>query len=204
MAQSVLYADLRFAKGSGGHGTTSQVLEAASVDDTDSPYENVVPGSAPAGTAGEGTQHSPGHWSRRRCVPVGLLAVSLLLLVALVTLGTCYWQVNHQLQNISMEQATERGHFSQEAQVWKQSLRQKQQELAWVQEELQQAWQEAHRSQQELARQDAELLRVSGALNATQKELQDVQGKLSAIQRAASSLRVCLNADCCPSGWLLY
>ncbi|XP_010723558.1 B-cell differentiation antigen CD72-like isoform X1 [Meleagris gallopavo] len=103
-----------------------------------------------------------------------------------------------------MEQATERSHFSQEAQVWKQSLRQTQQELAWVQEELQQAWQEAHRSQQELARQDVELVRVSGALNATQKELQDVQGKLNAIQKAASSLRVCLNADCCPSGWLLY
>ncbi|XP_048788003.1 B-cell differentiation antigen CD72-like isoform X2 [Lagopus muta] len=204
MAQSVLYADLRFAKGPGGHGTTSQVLEAASMDDTDSPYENVVPGSAPVGTAGEGTQHSPGHWSRRCCVPVGLLAVSLLLLVALVTLGTCYWQVNHQLQNVSREQATERGHFSQEAQVWKQSLRQTQQELAWVQEELQQAWQAAHRSQQELARQDVELVRVSGALNATQKELQDVQGKLSAIEQAASSLRVCLNADCCPSGWLLY
>uniref|UniRef100_A0A803YLY9 Uncharacterized protein n=1 Tax=Meleagris gallopavo TaxID=9103 RepID=A0A803YLY9_MELGA len=94
------------------------------------------------------------------------------------------WQVNHQLQNVSMEQATERSHFSQEAQVWKQSLRQTQQELAWVQEELQQAWQEAHRSQQELARQDVELVRVSGALNATQKELQDVQGKLNAIQKA--------------------
>ncbi|XP_042694341.1 B-cell differentiation antigen CD72-like isoform X1 [Centrocercus urophasianus] len=204
MAQSVLYADLRFAKGPGGHGTTSQALEAASMDDTDSPYENVVPGSAPVGTAGEGTQHSPGHWSRRCCVPAGLLAVSLLLLVALVTLGTCYWQVNHQLQNVSREQATERGHFSQEAQVWKQSLRQTQQELAWVQEELQQAWQAAHRSQQELARQDVELVRVSGALNATQKELQDVQGKLSAIKQAANSLHVCLNADCCPSGWLLY
>ncbi|XP_052526100.1 B-cell differentiation antigen CD72-like isoform X2 [Tympanuchus pallidicinctus] len=174
MAQSVLYADLRFAKGPGGHGTTSQALEAASVDDTDSPYENVVPGSAPVGTAGEGTQHSPD------------------------------WQVNHQLQNVSREQATERGHFSQEAQVWKQSLRQTQQELAWVQEELQQAWQAAHRSQQELARQDVELVRVSGALNATQRELQDVQGKLSAVEQAASSLRVCLNADCCPSGWLLY
>ncbi|XP_001231206.2 B-cell differentiation antigen CD72-like [Gallus gallus] len=204
MAQSVLYADLRFAKGPGGHSTTSQVLEADSVDDTDSPYENVVPGPAPVGTAGEGTQHSPGHWSRRRCVPVGLLAAMLLLLVALVALGTCYWQVTHQLQNVSMEQATERGHFSQKAQVWEQNLEQTQQQLAWVQEELQQAWQEAHHSQQELARREAELVRVSGALNVTQKELQDMQGKLSAIKQTASSLHVCLNGDCCPSGWLLY
>ncbi|OXB53589.1 hypothetical protein ASZ78_012222 [Callipepla squamata] len=115
MSQSVIYADLRFAKGPGGHGTVSQVLEAGEshgtptpphmaniitpllpdllptdgTDDTDSPYENVVPGSAPTGTAGKETQHSPEHWSRQRCIPVGLLAASLLLLVALVTLGTC-------------------------------------------------------------------------------------------------------------------
>ncbi|XP_015703777.1 B-cell differentiation antigen CD72-like [Coturnix japonica] len=207
MAHNVLYADLRFTKGPGGHGTTSQVLEAASMDDTDSPYENVVLGPAPVGTAGEGTQRSPGHWSRRRCVPVGLLATVLLLsvsLVSLVALGTCYWQVTHQLQNITVEQATERDHFAKEEQVWEQNLKQTQQELAWVQEELQQAWQEARNRQQELASREAELVHVSGALNATQKELQDVQGKLRDSKEAASSLRVCLNADCCPSGWLLY
>uniref|UniRef100_A0A8C2T344 B-cell differentiation antigen CD72-like n=1 Tax=Coturnix japonica TaxID=93934 RepID=A0A8C2T344_COTJA len=148
-----------------------------------------------------------GHWSRRRCVPVGLLATVLLLsvsLVSLVALGTCYWQVTHQLQNITVEQATERDHFAKEEQVWEQNLKQTQQELAWVQEELQQAWQEARNRQQELASREAELVHVSGALNATQKELQDVQGKLRDSKEAASSLRVCLNADCCPSGWLLY
>ena len=92
-----------------------------------------------------------------------------------------------------MEQATERGHFSQKAQVWEQNLEQTQQQLAWVQEELQQAWQEAHHSQQELARREAQLVHVSGALNVTQKELQDMQGKLSAIKQTASSLHVCLN-----------
>ncbi|NXJ14498.1 CD72 protein, partial [Odontophorus gujanensis] len=148
MAQNVFYADLRFAKGPGGHGTVNQVLEAASTDDTDSPYENVVPGSAPTGTAGKETQHNPEHWSRRRCIPVGLLAASLLL--------------------------------------------------------LQQAWQEGNSSQQELARWEAKLLHVTGALNVSQKELQDVRGKLSAIEQAVSSLQVCLNADCCPLGWLLY
>ncbi|OXB51878.1 hypothetical protein ASZ78_012351, partial [Callipepla squamata] len=114
------------------------------------------------------------------------------------------WQVTRQLQNISMEQDSERNRFSQEAQAWEQSLEQRQQELARVQEELQQAWQEGNSSQQELARWEAKLLRVMGALNVTQKELQDVQGKLIAIKQAVSSLHVCLNADCCPSGWLLY
>ncbi|XP_065596157.1 CD209 antigen-like isoform X4 [Cyrtonyx montezumae] len=200
MAQSVLYADLRFTKGLGGYGTVSQVLEAgeshgnptpphmasiitsllpdlpptASTDDTDSPYENVVPGSAPTGTAGKETQHSPD------------------------------WQVTRQLRNMSLEQDNERNRFSQEAQAWEQSLDQRQQELARVQEELQQAWQEGNSSQQELARSEAKLLHVTGALNVTQKELQDVQGELSAIKQAVSSLHVCLNADCCPPGWLLY
>ncbi|XP_065596155.1 uncharacterized protein LOC136050889 isoform X2 [Cyrtonyx montezumae] len=230
MAQSVLYADLRFTKGLGGYGTVSQVLEAgeshgnptpphmasiitsllpdlpptASTDDTDSPYENVVPGSAPTGTAGKETQHSPEHWSRRRCIPVGLLAASLLLVVALVTLGTCYWQVTRQLRNMSLEQDNERNRFSQEAQAWEQSLDQRQQELARVQEELQQAWQEGNSSQQELARSEAKLLHVTGALNVTQKELQDVQGELSAIKQAVSSLHVCLNAVVKKNWWDSY
>ncbi|NXL88798.1 CD72 protein, partial [Alectura lathami] len=205
MAQSVLYADLRFAKGPGGHGTASQALEAAlGMDDTDSPYENVAPGPTPTGPSGEGTQHSPGRWSRQCCVPVGLLAVSLLLLVALVTLGTCYWQVTRQLQDTSVEQEAERGRFSQEVQAWEQSLEQTQHELALVHKELQQAWQEGNRSRLELDRREAELARVSGALDMAQAELQDVQGKLSASQQAASSLQVCLNAECCPLGWVLY
>uniref|UniRef100_A0A8C3CIM3 Uncharacterized protein n=1 Tax=Cairina moschata TaxID=8855 RepID=A0A8C3CIM3_CAIMO len=51
---------------------------------------------------------------------------------------------------------------------------------------------------------EAELARVSGALAGAQRELQDVQGRLEAGERAASSLRACLDADCCPPGWLLY
>uniref|UniRef100_A0A493SWE6 Uncharacterized protein n=1 Tax=Anas platyrhynchos platyrhynchos TaxID=8840 RepID=A0A493SWE6_ANAPP len=61
MAHSVLYADLRFAKGPRGHGMASGVLRAApGMDEADSPYENVAPGPAPVRPAGEGTRHSPG------------------------------------------------------------------------------------------------------------------------------------------------
>ncbi|NXC38022.1 CD72 protein, partial [Penelope pileata] len=205
MAQGVLYADLRFAKGPGGRGTASHVLEAAlSMDDTDSPYENVAPGAAPAGPAGEGTQHSPGRWCRQRCIPTGLLAAILLLVVALVALGTCYWQVTRQLQDTALEQAAERGRFSQEAQMWEQSLEQTQQQLERVRAELQRAWQEGNSSRVELGRQEAELVHISAALEAAQEELQDVQGKLRASERAASGLHVCLDAECCPTGWLLY
>uniref|UniRef100_A0A8B9EGT8 Uncharacterized protein n=1 Tax=Anser cygnoides TaxID=8845 RepID=A0A8B9EGT8_ANSCY len=61
MAQSVLYADLRFAKGPGGRGTASQALEAAlGMDEAESPYENMASGPAPTGPAAEGTLESPG------------------------------------------------------------------------------------------------------------------------------------------------
>lgn len=205
MAHSVLYADLRFAKGPRGHSMASGVLGAApGMDEADSPYENVAPGPAPVRPAGEGTRHSPGRCSRRRCVPAGLLAASLLLLVALVALGTCYWQATRELRDTSLEQAAERGRFSQEARAWEQSLEQARRELAQARTELQRAWREGNSSLLELGRQEAELARVSGALAGAQRELQDVQGRLEASERAASSLRACLDADCCPPGWLLY
>ncbi|XP_066844191.1 B-cell differentiation antigen CD72-like isoform X2 [Anser cygnoides] len=205
MAHSVLYADLRFAKGPWGRGTASRALgEAPGTDEADSPYENVAPGPAPMGTAGEGTRHSPGRCSRRRCIPAGLLAASLLLLVALVALGTCYWQATRELRDTSLEQAAERGRFSQEARAWEQSLEQARRELAQARAELQRAWREGNSSLLELGRQEAELARVSGALAGTERELQDVQGRLEAGERTASSLRACLDADCCPPGWLLY
>ncbi|XP_068524146.1 B-cell differentiation antigen CD72-like [Anas acuta] len=205
MAHSVLYADLRFAKGPWGHGMASGVLGAApGMDEADSPYENVAPGPAPVRPAGEGTWHSPGRCSRRRCVPAGLLAASLLLLVALVALGTCYWQATRELRDTSLEQAAERGRFSQEARAWEQSLEQARRELAQARAELQRAWREGNSSLLQLDRQEAELAHVSGALAGAQRELQDVQGRLEAGERAASSLRACLDADCCPPGWLLY
>ncbi|PKU38563.1 b-cell differentiation antigen cd72 [Limosa lapponica baueri] len=90
MAQSVVYADLRFAKVMGGRSMASQALEAAlGMDEAESPYENTQP--APAAQDGDGAQSSPGRWSRRCCILVGLLATCLLLLVATIALGACCW-----------------------------------------------------------------------------------------------------------------
>ncbi|NXI68031.1 CD72 protein, partial [Anseranas semipalmata] len=201
MAQSVLYADLRFAKGPWGHGTASQVLGAAlGMDEAESPYENMASGPVPAGPPGEGTRHSPGRWSRRQCVFVGLLVACLLLLVAAVVLGACYWQVTRQLRDASLEQAAERGRFSQEARAREQSLEQARRELAQARAELQRAWREGNSSRLELGRQEAELERVSGA----ERDLQDTQGRLNASESTVTLLRSCTAIDCCPSGWLLY
>ncbi|XP_064357692.1 B-cell differentiation antigen CD72-like [Dromaius novaehollandiae] len=205
MAQSVVYADLRFAKVPAGRSTPCQALEAALCEDeAESPYENVEPAQAPVGQDRQGSQPSPGRWRRLRSVPVGLLAACLLLLAVAIALGLCYWQVTRKLQDTSRAHAAEHGRLSQQVSLQEQSLQQTRLELAQAKAELQRAWLEGNSSGQELERCNTELEHVLGTLRWTERELQDVQGKLSASESTVSSLRACVNTDCCPSGWMLY
>ncbi|NXM08201.1 CD72 protein, partial [Tyrannus savana] len=191
MAQNVVYADLKFAEGS----------PSTVPDEDDCPYENVVPGPV---TAVPSPEHSP----RRRHVPKALLPASLvlllMLLVTIVALGACYWQVTRSLQETSRDHEAEQGRLSQELSAREQSLEQAQLELAWARAELQRAWREGNISQRELETLDTELGHVKGVLGKTQKEMQEVQGKLNNSESAVSSLRACVNTECCPSGWVLY
>ncbi|XP_076218578.1 B-cell differentiation antigen CD72-like [Aptenodytes patagonicus] len=194
MDQSVVYADLKFAV---APPLTSPACPTAP-DEDDSPYENVPLGPVPV-------EPSPGRWPRRWCVAAGLLAASLLLLlVVTVALGACYWQVTRSLQDASREHAAEQGRLSQEVSAQEQSLEQTKLELAWARAELQRAWQEGNSSQLELGSRDAELERTRQELAVLQKEVQEVQGELRASKSTVSSLRACVNTDCCPSGWVLY
>ncbi|KAM6228473.1 B-cell differentiation antigen CD72-like [Spheniscus humboldti] len=203
MGQSVVYADLRFAKVMGGRSTASQALEAAlGMDEAESPYENVQ--LVPVGQDGDGAQPSPGCWSWWWCIPVGLLATCLLLLVATASLGACYWQVTHSLRDASREHAVEWGYLSQEVSAWEQSLEQTRLELAWARAELKRAWREGNSSQLELGSRDAKLARVMGVLGKTEKEMQEVQGKLNNSESTMAILCSCMAIECCPSGWLLY
>ncbi|XP_065717613.1 B-cell differentiation antigen CD72-like [Patagioenas fasciata] len=189
MDQSVVYADLKFA--------VAPTCPTAP-DEDDSPYENM-----PLGTVAPAP--SPGHWPRRWRVPAGLLAASLLLLlVATVALGTCYWQVTRRLQDTSQEHAAEQGRLSQEVSAREQSLEQMGLELAWARAELQQAWWECNSSQLELESLNSELGHTRQELAVLQKEMQEVQAKLNNSESTVSSLRACVNTDCCPSGWVLY
>ncbi|NXP11980.1 CD72 protein, partial [Thinocorus orbignyianus] len=219
MAQSMVYADLKFA--------TAPSLPASTCpsapDEDDSPYENVPlgpvtvepsPGKSPAvaTTAGvprvqdgqhvvavgsQGDAHGcsslAGRWPRRWRVPARLLAGSLLLLLLLlatVALGACYWQITRSLQETSREHEAERGRLSQEVSAREESLEQTRMELAWARAELQRAWQEGNSSLLDLT--------------ALQKEVQEVQGKLINSESTVSSLQACVNTECCPSGWVLY
>ncbi|NXI11788.1 CD72 protein, partial [Irena cyanogastra] len=191
MAQSVIYADLKFTA-----GPSSTVP-----DDDDSPYENVLLGPVTAAP-------SPGRWSRRWRVPTALLAASLLLLllllVAVVALGACHWQVTRSLQDSSREHMAERGRLSQELRAREQSLEQTQLELAWAREELQQAWHEGNISQRELESRNAELGHTQQELAVLQEEMQEVQRRLHTSERTVSSLIACVNTECCPRGWVLF
>uniref|UniRef100_A0A8D0FD70 B-cell differentiation antigen CD72 n=1 Tax=Strix occidentalis caurina TaxID=311401 RepID=A0A8D0FD70_STROC len=146
-----------------------------------------------------------GRWTRRWRVPAGVLAASLLLLlVATVALGACYWQVTRRLQDTSREHAAEQGRLEREVSVREQSLEQTRLELAWARAELQRAWREGNSSQLELGSLNAELGRVMEVLGETEKEMQEVRGELRASESTVSSLRTCVNTDCCPLGWVLY
>ncbi|NXL74110.1 CD72 protein, partial [Leptocoma aspasia] len=200
MAYSVVYADLKFAA-----GPPSTVP-----DDDDSPYENVTLG--PGGGRGPGSDACgcsslAGRWTRRWHVPTARLAASLLLLlllVAVVALGACYWQVSRSLQDSSHEHMVEQGRLSQELRAQEQSLEQTQLELAWAREELQRAWREGNFTQMELESRNAELGHTQQELTVLQEKMQVVQGKLNTSERTVSSLRACVNTDCCPWGWVLF
>ncbi|NXW38979.1 CD72 protein, partial [Phaetusa simplex] len=183
MAQSVVYADLKFAV---APPLTDPAWPSAR-DEDDSPYENVPLGPVP-------TEPSPGEIpavattaGTARCrVGSGWVAV-----------GPRDWQVTRSLQDTSREYEAERSRLSQEVSAREQSLEQTRLELAWARAELQRAWREGNSSQLELGDARQELVEL-------QQEMQEVLGKLNSSESTVSHLRACVNTECCPSGWVLY
>uniref|UniRef100_A0A8C0U0D6 CD72 protein n=1 Tax=Cyanistes caeruleus TaxID=156563 RepID=A0A8C0U0D6_CYACU len=188
MAQSVVYADLKFAA---GPSTVS--------DEDDSPYENVPlgplaaepsPGGKPAAVPGRARAGDHG-----LMMPAG---------APLLQGAGSDWQVSRSLQDTSREHMAEQGRLSQELRAREQSLEQTQVELAWAREELQRAWHEYNITEMELESRNAELGHTQQKLVVLQREMQEVQGKLSISESTVRSLRSCVNTDCCPRGWVLY
>lgn len=201
MAQSVVYADLKFA----ASPPLAVPSRPAAPDEDDSPYENVLLGTVPA-------EPSPGRWPRRWRVPMGPQAISLmvllvllvLLVVASVVLGICYWQVTRSLRDASREHAAEQGRLEQELSAREQRLEQTRLELAWARAELGRAWRDGNSSREELELQDVALGRARQELAVLHKDMQRLQGELNSSESTVASLRACVNTECCPSGWVLY
>uniref|UniRef100_A0A672V7Y8 C-type lectin domain-containing protein n=1 Tax=Strigops habroptila TaxID=2489341 RepID=A0A672V7Y8_STRHB len=195
MAQSLVYADLRFAKVVGGRTMASQALEAGK-----SPWD---PQAAPSIDAC-GLLCLAGRWSCWWCLPAGLMATCLLLLVATVVLGACYWQVTRSLRDASREHAAEQGRLEQELSAREQRLEQARLELAWARAELGRTWRDGNSSRAALELQDMEMGRARQELAELHKDMQRLQGELNSSESTVASLPVPLPPDCCPSGWLLY
>ncbi|KAM8984119.1 B-cell differentiation antigen CD72-like [Ara ararauna] len=201
MAQSVVYADLKFA--------ASPPLAVPSCptapDEDDSPYENVLLGTVPA----EPSPALAGRWHRCWRVPMGTLATSLLVLLVLlvvgtVVLGTCYWQLTRSLRDASREHAAQQGRLEQELSAREQRLEQTRLELARARAELGRAWRDGNSSRAQLELQDMELGRARQELAELHRDVQRLQGELNSSQSTVASLRACVNTECCPSGWVLY
>ncbi|NXU27708.1 CD72 protein, partial [Thalassarche chlororhynchos] len=186
MAQSVVYADLKFA--------TAPPLTAptcpAAPDEDDSPYENMPLGPVPAVPSPGAVPCPPARAVASPCPSSPALSPDL--------------QVTRRLQDASQEHAAEQGRLSREVSAREQSLEQARLELAWARAELQRAWREGNSSRLELGSREAELGRARQELAVLQKEMQEVQEELRASESNVSSLRACVNTDCCPLGWVLY
>ncbi|XP_075302974.1 uncharacterized protein LOC142365738 [Opisthocomus hoazin] len=191
MAQSVVYADLKFAT---APPLTDPACPAVP-DEDESPYENVPLGPVPAAP-------SPGRWPQRWLVPTRLLAASLLLLllvVATVALGACCESGSKQGQC-----ASRRSCCPIPVSQLEQSLQQTRVELAWARAELQKAWQDGNSSRLELESLTTNLEHVLEVLGKTEKEMQEVQEKLNNSESTVAILRSCVNTECCPPRWVLY
>uniref|UniRef100_A0A8C3P179 Autophagy-related protein 16 domain-containing protein n=1 Tax=Cyanoderma ruficeps TaxID=181631 RepID=A0A8C3P179_9PASS len=220
MAQNVVYADLKFAA-----GPSSTVP-----DDDDSPYENVPlgpataepsPGGIPAAAAAAGTPRL-----RVASIPFPLASPGQSPPAARYSYPTlpskshapgrapcpCLssptlppdWQVSRSMQDTSREHKAEQGRLSQELRALEQSLEQTQLELARAREQLQRAWQDGNITQVQLKSRNAELGNTQKELAVLQEEMQMVQARLNASESTVSSLRACMNSDCCPRGWVLF
>ncbi|XP_065517409.1 B-cell differentiation antigen CD72-like isoform X1 [Lathamus discolor] len=206
MAQSVVYADLKFA--------ASPPLAVpscpAAPDEDDSPYENVLLGTVPAEPSlGQSPATDMGRWPQRWRVPMGPLAISLLVLLVLlvvgtVALGTCYWQVTRSLRDASREHAAEQGRLEQELSAREQRLEQSRLELARARAELGRAWRDGNGSRAALELRDTELGRARQELAELHRDVQRLRGELNSSQSTVAGLRACVNTECCPSGWVLY
>ncbi|XP_077674202.1 B-cell differentiation antigen CD72-like [Eretmochelys imbricata] len=227
MAQSVVYADLKFVKAPVGSSVCSRAWEAAPADEEEAEltYENIQLAQPGEVRRGQGAEQSKEPWWSTRYLPLGLLGTCLFLLATTIGLGVRYWQVSQHLQQASRAHEAESSRLSQQVSTKGATLAQTARELEQARRELEQARRELEQARRELeqARQELELMRQEenstqeqlrqreAALEGTKEELarvqeekREIKEKLNQMESALSSIRPCEQTGCCPADWVLY
>ncbi|XP_038259111.2 B-cell differentiation antigen CD72 [Dermochelys coriacea] len=227
MAQSVVYADLKFVKAPGGNSVCPRSWEAAPAEDNDAEltYENIQLAQTGEVKQGQGTEQSKEPWWSTRYLPLGLLGTCLFLLATTIGLGVRYWQVSQHLQQASRAHKAESSRLSQQVSTKEATLTQTARELEQARRELEQARRELEQARQELeqAMQELELMRQEknstqeqmrqqeAVLEGTKEELarvqeekREIKEKLKQTESALSSIRPCEQTGCCLADWVLY
>ncbi|XP_065454670.1 B-cell differentiation antigen CD72-like [Chrysemys picta bellii] len=227
MAQSVVYADLRFVKAPRGNSTCSRSQEAALAeeDDAELTYENIRLAQTGEVKRGQGAEQSKEpRWSTWY-LPLGLLGACLFLLATTIGLGVRYWQVYQHLQQASRAHEAESSRLSQQVSTKGATLEQTARELEQARRELEQARRELEQARGELeqVRQELEQMRLEG--NNTQEQLQqreatlegskeelarvqeektEMKEELKKMERILSSICPCEQTGCCLADLVLY
>ncbi|CAM2095054.1 unnamed protein product [Caretta caretta] len=89
MAQSVVYADLKFVKAPVGSSVCSRAREAAPADEEEAEltYENIQLAQPGEVRRGQGAEQSKEPWWSTRYLPLGLLGTCFFLLATTIGLG---------------------------------------------------------------------------------------------------------------------
>ncbi|CAM4553869.1 unnamed protein product [Lepidochelys olivacea] len=221
MAQSVVYADLKFVKAPVGSSVCSRAREAAPADEEEAEltYENIQlaqPGEVRRGQGAEQSKAEP--WWSTRYLPLGLLGTCLFLLATTIGLGVRYWQVSQHLQQASRAHEAESSRLSQqvstkgatlaqtarELEQTARELAQTARELGQARRELELMRQEENSTQEQLREREAALEGTKEELARVQEEQREIKEKLNQTESALSSIRPCEQTGCCPAQWVLY
>ncbi|XP_077673087.1 B-cell differentiation antigen CD72-like [Eretmochelys imbricata] len=227
MAQSIVYADLKFVKAPVGSSVCSRAREAAPADEEEAEltYENIQLAQPGEVRRGQGAEQSKEPWWSTRYLPLGLLGTCLFLLATTIGLGVRYWQVSQHLQQasrvheaessrLSQQVSTKEATLAQTARELEQARRelgqarrelgQARRELGQARRELGQARQEENSTQEQLREREAALEGTKEELARVQEEQREIKEKLNQTESALSSIHSCEQTGCCPAQWVLY
>ncbi|CAM4672209.1 unnamed protein product [Lepidochelys kempii] len=220
MAQSVVYADLKFVKAPVGSSVCSRAREAAPADEEEAEltYANIQLAQPGEVRRGQGAEQSKEPWWSTRYLPLGLLGTCLFLLATTIGLGVRYWQVSQHLQQASRAHEAESSRLSQQVSTKGATLAQTARELEQTARELEQTAreleqarrelelmrQEENSTQEQLREREAALEGTKEELARVQEEKREIKEKLNQTESALSSIRPCEQTGCCPADWVLY